>query len=74
MNVKIVEQDGKQYLVIGDRAFPILRMEEGKPVMDMSESWSEQKPNDRGGTDCIVHVPYLQLGVKAQPPGSGEEN
>lgn len=73
MKVEIKEVGGNQYLVVGDRAFPILRFDEGrKPVVDMKGTWSEQKPNAQGGTDCIVHVPFLQVVPKLEPL-SGEE-
>jgi hypothetical protein len=44
------------YVRVGDKLIEV--DEDGRPV---HECWSEEKPNENGGVDVIVHVPCLQI-------------
>lgn len=64
----IIEQNGKSYLVVGDKAIPIDHFDEnGKPVM--TECWSEETPNANGVQDCTVHLECLQIVAEPQKLG-----
>jgi len=55
---RVIEHKGKHYLIVGRRAIPVEQQDgEWKPV----GAWTENKPNAQGGTDCIVHVPCLEI-------------
>lgn len=56
---KIVEKDGKKYLIIGDKAIPYeLTDKDGKPIIKVR---SEETKNEKGGTDIKVFIPSLKV-------------
>jgi len=58
---KIIEKDGKRYLVIGDKAIPFERFDEaGNPIIDVK---SEVIKHPDGRQDVIIKVPCLQIKV-----------
>lgn len=64
---RIILHEGKHYLVVGQRAILVeLKDGEWKPV----GVWIENEPNAHGGTDCIVHVPCLE--IAGAVPATGE--
>ena len=61
----IITHKGKQYLKVGDKAVPIDHFDkDGKPVI--LELYSEETPNRKGGHDCTIHVPCLQIVSKSE--------
>jgi len=65
MRKELVEKDGQLYLILGDKAIPV-EIVDGTP--QVSGVWSEQRPNAQGGTDCIVHVPCLDIVGEVKRP------
>jgi hypothetical protein len=59
---KIIEQDGKKYLIIGKRAIPFSRVDaSGKPIVDVK---SETKEYPDGRKDVVIKVPSLKVANK----------
>jgi len=55
---RVIKHEGRHYLVVGRRAIAVEQVDgEWKPV----GAWTESRPNAQGGTDCIVHVPCLEI-------------
>ena len=64
---EILTIEGKKYLRVGDKAVLIDHFDEnGEPVI--TGVWSEETPNAKGGMDCTVHMPCLQIATKPQKP------
>jgi len=57
----IIEENGKKYLIIGDKAIPFERFDEaGNPIIDVK---SETIKHPDGRQDVIIKVPCLQIKV-----------
>lgn len=60
----MIEINGKNYVKMGDKMAEVDHLDaNGKPVL---KTWSEEKPNANGGTDCVVHVECLQIAAKKE--------
>jgi hypothetical protein len=75
MEGRLIEHEGKHYLIFQQagvtRAVPVVQADDGswKPdIESIGGVWSEQKPNAQGGTDCIVHVPCLEVRMDLKQP------
>ena len=55
----MVTIDNKNYVKIGDKMALVDHLDaNGNPVIS---TWSEEKVNENGGTDCTIHVNVLQI-------------
>lgn len=62
--MKIIKHEGKDYVVIGDKAVLVDHFDEhGKPVV--AQTYSTEKKGPDGRVDVTVHVPCLQIVGKA---------
>lgn len=58
MTDRVFVIDGQRYVQIGDRAVPI--DEHGRVNVQ-----AEERPNENGGQDVVIHVPCLTISTGA---------
>jgi len=64
--VRIIKHEGKEYVRVRDKLILVDHYDaNGNPVIGC---WSEETPNENGGTDCTVHVGCFRLGAIPQKP------